>query len=105
MTDLTDAEIDDLAEHWRCAGPPCSGACDYAKIESLIAEVRRWRDKAADDAGLAQLAELHLHGYRLRDEWESSLMAAEKRAAAAEGELAEMRQQVRHLRAVIRDSC
>ena len=55
MTDLTDAELDVLeaealqqAVLWMQHRP--------TPYEKLIAEVRRWRDKAADEAGLARLA-------------------------------------------------
>ena len=46
MTDLTDAELAGIEAH-----------SDYPTdwLERLIAEVRRWRDKAADEAGLARL--------------------------------------------------
>ena len=54
MTDLTDDELGALeAEHLRLdlmfmRDRP-------GEVRRLIAEVRRWRDKAADEAGLARL--------------------------------------------------
>ena len=52
MADLTDAELDALEE---CAESAGLVFCyihefDDAVLRSLIAEVRRWRDQAADDS-------------------------------------------------------
>ena len=57
MTDLTGAELDALEvqvserAEWRWAGPVTPES-----LRRLITEVRRWRDKAADEEGLARLA-------------------------------------------------
>ena len=53
MTDLTDAELDALEEKLSGLGTLAVWPDHVAR---LIAEVRRWRDKAADEAGLARLA-------------------------------------------------
>ena len=55
--DLTDAELDVLEAHARTlCGDPNSSCVDLTgAARSLIAEVRRWRDKAAAEAGLARL--------------------------------------------------
>ena len=70
MTDLTDAELDVLEAHARglCGEPKSSCADLTGAARSLIAEVRRWRDKAADEAGLARLeASISAHRESPRD--------------------------------------
>ena len=52
MTDLTDAELDALEEKLSGLGTLAVWPDHVAR---LIAEVRRWRDKAADEAALARL--------------------------------------------------
>ena len=61
VNDLSDAELDALeaklgprpriATMWCCLTPD-----ETDEVKQVIAEVRRWRDKVADEAGLARLA-------------------------------------------------